>query len=84
MLEVIDPASQPKDRVLFGARVSVLDESGKRRIYRIVGIDEADPARGEISWISPLAKALLNRKVGDVAVFQSPKGSEDLEIVSIE
>src|SRR5271154_4316403 len=66
---IVDPATQAADRVLFGASVTIrkLDaEEGddRPRIYRIVGIDETDPARGEISWISPMARALLNARVG--------------------
>ncbi len=81
--EVVDPALQKGDRVLFGARVTIEDEQGVRKTYRIVGIDEAEPARGDVSWISPIAKALLNSRVGDVVSFRSPKGEEDLEIVSV-
>jgi transcription elongation factor GreB len=81
--EIVDPAKQSGDRILFGATVTVQDEEGRKRIYRIVGIDEADVARGHISWISPLAKALLNYKQGEVIVFRSPKGEEELEIVEV-
>ena len=81
--EVVDPAQQKGDRVLFGARVTIEDEEGVRKTYRIVGIDEADPARGDVSWISPIAKALLNARVGEVVLFRSPKGEEDLEVVAV-
>ncbi len=81
--EVVDPAQQKGDRVLFGARVTIEDEQGVRKTYRIVGIDEADPARGDVSWISPIAKALLNTRVGEVVSFRSPKGEEDLEVVAV-
>jgi len=81
--EIVDPSAQRKDRVLFGARVVVEDEQGRSRNYRIVGIDEANPAMGEVSWISPLAKALLNAQVGDVVTLRSPKGEEDLEVLEI-
>ncbi len=63
-IEVIDPAAQAGERVLFGARVTVRQEDGGERVYRIVGVDEADPARGQVSWVSPLAKALLGRRPG--------------------
>ncbi|NDD90583.1 transcription elongation factor GreB [bacterium] len=82
-VEVVDPAQQKGDRVLFGARVTVEDEAGSRKAYRIVGIDEADPANGDVSWISPIAKALLNSRVGDVVSFRSPKGEEELEVLSV-
>lgn len=81
--EVIDPSAQKSDRVLFGATVTVADESGAERVYQIVGVDESDPARGRVSWISPLAKALLGKKAGEVLTFRSPKGEEELEILSI-
>jgi transcription elongation factor GreB len=81
--EVIDPATQSSDRVLFGATVTVQDEEGKKRTYRIVGIDEAQPGEGQISWISPLAKALLNARKGDAILFRSPKGEEELEVLEI-
>src|SRR5471030_37635 len=51
--EIVDPATQSSNRVLFGARVTVKDEDDKSRTYRIVGIDETDVANGEVSWISP-------------------------------
>ena len=82
--EVVDPAQQVSDKVLFGATVTVGDEEGRSRTYRIVGIDEAEPARGAISWISPLARAVFNARVGDVVTLRSPKGEEDLEILRIE
>jgi transcription elongation GreA/GreB family factor len=55
----------PADRVLFGRTVTVEREDGRRQSFRIVGEDEADPARGSVSWVSPLARALLGRSVGD-------------------
>jgi transcription elongation factor GreB len=82
--EVVGLPTGAKDRVLFGAKVTVSDEEERQRAYRIVGVDEANPAQGSISWISPLANALLNKKVGDVLTFRSPKGEEELEIVRIE
>jgi len=82
--EVIDPVTQPADRVLFGATVTVKNEAGRARRYRIVGIDEADARRGLVSWRSPLAQALLDRAVGDAATLTTPAGDEELEIVAIE
>ncbi|OFZ22036.1 MAG: transcription elongation factor GreB [Bdellovibrionales bacterium GWB1_55_8] len=81
--QVVDPATQRADHVLFGATVTISDEEGRERTYRIVGIDEAEPAKGHVSWISPLAKALLNAKVGDSVVLRTPKGEEELEVLSI-
>lgn len=81
--EVVDPAARKSDRVLFGATVVVADEDGARTTYRIVGIDESDPSKKRVSWISPIARALLNARVGDVVTFRSPKGEEEIEIVEI-
>jgi transcription elongation factor GreB len=82
--EVVDPKSIKSDRVVFGATVTIRDESNQISVYKIVGIDELDPSRGFLSWISPVAKALLGKKVGDVATVIKPKGTEDLEIEKIE
>lgn len=80
---VVDPSAQKADRVLFGATVTVLDEQERKRVYRIVGIDETDVKRGHVSWISPIGKALLQGKVGDVITLHTPGGEEDLEIINI-
>jgi len=80
---IVDPSRQATDRVLFGATVTVADEDGNEKTWRIVGIDEADVSRGKISWISPLAKAVLNARTGDQVPFRSPKGEQELEIVRI-
>ena len=83
--EVIDPtARQETDRVFFGATVTLADERGKESTYTIVGIDETDVSRGRISWISPLARALLKRQEGDQFVFKAPGGDQLLEIVRVE
>lgn len=82
--EVVDPSSQKSERVLFGATVTVSDEDGKDHTYSIVGIDEANPAAGLISWISPIARALLNARQGDAVQFRSPKGDIELEVRRIE
>jgi transcription elongation factor GreB len=83
--EVVDPtARQPTDQVFFGATVTVCDEAGRESTYAIVGIDEADATRGRISWISPLARALLKRREGDEFVFQAPGGEQTLAILRVE
>jgi transcription elongation factor GreB len=82
--EVIDPATVHSGKVQFGATVTFQNESGQRKKVHIVGIDETDPARGKISWISPLAKSLLNQGPGDAPLFKSPKGEEELEILSVD
>jgi transcription elongation factor GreB len=82
---VVDPARQEStEMVFFGATVSVLDEDGAEVRYSIVGLDEADPGRNRISWISPLARALLKARIGDSIRFQAPGGLRELEIVDIE
>ena len=80
---VVDNAGKQHDRVYFGATVSVLDESGAERTVSIVGVDELDPARGRVSWISPIATALLKASVGDVVTLRTPRGVEELEVVAI-
>jgi transcription elongation factor GreB len=82
-IEVVDPAAQAGERVLFGATVTVRGEGGER-VYQIVGVDEADPAAGRISWIAPLAKALLGRKAGESAVLKLPDGQQRLQIIEVE
>lgn len=80
---IVDPALQSADRVLFGAQVTIEDEEERRRTFQIVGVDETDVRNGKISWISPIAKALLNAKVGEVVTLRTPKGEEDVEVISI-
>ncbi len=70
-LEAIDPLRQPKDRVLFGAAVTVSDGTEKNETWRIVGLDEIDLGRGWISWMAPLATALLEKRVGDIVFFMN-------------
>jgi transcription elongation factor GreB len=81
--QVVDNEGRSHDRVFFGATVTVLDESGAERTVSIVGVDEVDPAHGRVSWISPIAKALLKAAVGDTVTLRTPKGSEQLEVVEI-
>jgi len=88
--EVVDPANQQNlEQVFFGATVTVMhlgspgSDGAVDVTYRIVGIDEADPATGRISWISPLARALMKAREGDVVKFQSPAGLREIEIVEI-
>ena len=82
-LEIVDPARQPPGRALFGATITVRDEGGAERRYRLVGADEADPQRGDVSWLSPIARALLGTQVGDVVIARSPRGDEELEVVQV-
>ena len=82
--EVVDPALQKaRDRVFFGATVTYLDQREQERTVRIVGVDEARSDRGEISWTSPVARALLKGQMGDTVEVRTPTGPEPIEIVSI-
>jgi transcription elongation factor GreB len=82
--EVVDPAQRGAcDQVFFGATVTVCAEDGSERTYSIVGVDEADAGRGLISWVSPLARALLKARAADVVRVQLPGGMQELEIVEI-
>ena len=78
---VVPPPVAPEDRVRFGATVTVREGSGGESRYRIVGVDETDIDRGWVSWLSPIAKALLNARVGQRVRFKLPSGDEELEIV---
>lgn len=82
--EVIAPENQPQGRVLFGATVTVQDEYEKPHVYSIVGITESDASMGRISWLSPVAKSLLQGKVGDVVTVTTPLGQQEIEILKIE
>ena len=82
--EVVDPKMQKnKDRVFFGAKVTYANSAAEKKTVRIVGIDEARSEQGEISWSSPVAKALLKAEEGDVVEVRTPKGVERLEILKI-
>ena len=85
LIEVVDPTErEPTDRVFFGATVTVLDEEDTEKTYRIVGKDEVDAARGKVSYVSPIGRALLKAKIGDSVTFRSPKGEVDLEIKNVQ
>jgi len=87
--EVVDPARQKSlDRVFFGATVTYVDAEGglddEESTLRIVGIDEADAARGEVSWVSPIARAVMKAREGDVVALTTPKGTKKrIEVVKI-
>ena len=83
--EIVDPLRQgDNDQVFFGATVTIADADGVENIYTIVGIDEMDVSRGRISWISPLARALIKSREGDSIRFQSPMGIREIDIVAVE
>ena len=83
--EVVDSRGQDQDQdqVFFGATVSVRDSAGAVRDLAIVGMDEVDPSRGRVSWISPVARALLKARVGDSVSLRTPSGTEQLEVEEI-
>lgn len=81
---VVEPSAQPSDKVLFSATVSAEDEDGELQVFTIVGEDEADIAAHKVSWVSPLARALLGHKVGDSVTWRRPAGNMILEITKIE
>jgi transcription elongation GreA/GreB family factor len=80
---VVDSAGQPAGRVAFGTIVRVADEEDRQREFQIVGEDEADPDHGKVSWVSPLARALWDGRVGDPVTWRRPSGDVDLEIMEI-
>ena len=81
---VVDPADQENvEQVFFGATVTLCDLNGVELRYQIVGIDEANAGEGRISWISPLAKALLKAREGDTVKFMSPAGWREVDVVDI-
>ncbi|MCP5264907.1 MAG: transcription elongation factor GreB [Burkholderiaceae bacterium] len=83
--EVVDPAGQPnRDQVFFGATVHFLrNDAPDEETVTIVGIDEVDPLQGRVSWISPIARALLKARVGDVLSLRTPAGIDEIEVVEI-
>jgi len=82
--EVVDPAQQKnRDRVFFGATVTYANDRDEEKTVTIVGIDEADLSHGRISWISPVARALLKAQVGDVVEVRTPAGGDSLEVIDI-
>jgi transcription elongation factor GreB len=86
--EVVDPARQKnRDRVFFGATVTYVDADGglddEESTLRIVGIDEASSARGKVSWVSPIARALMKAGEGDVVTLRTPNGARRIEVVKI-
>ena len=80
----VDLAKQPRDKVAFGAVVTVEDDDGDKHDYQIVGEDEADPQNGKVSYVSPLARALDGAEVGDVITWKRPAGDQELEVVAIK
>jgi transcription elongation factor GreB len=82
--EVVDPARRARtDQIFFGATVTYANSKGEERTITIVGVDEVALDKGQVSWISPIAKALLKAEEGDVVKLRTPTGIEELEIVKV-
>ena len=82
--EVTDPSvHHGRDQVFFGATVRYAEESGLERTVTIMGIDEADSAQGQVSWISPIARALLKSREGDVVKLATPVGTQEIEVLQV-
>jgi transcription elongation factor GreB len=82
--EVTDPTvHHGNDQIFFGATVTYADDSGQERTIRIVGIDEADSSKGEVSWISPIARTLLKARIGDELKLVMPDRVGDIEVLAV-
>jgi len=82
--EVVDASRQTsRNQVFFGATVEYIDGEGETHTVTIVGVDEADPLRGYISWISPVARSITKAREGDVVTLRTPGGVDELEIVKV-
>ncbi|HVW64101.1 MAG TPA: transcription elongation factor GreB [Nitrosospira sp.] len=86
MAEIIDPAVPREDetRIFFGATVTFANQSGEEKTVSIVGVDEIDTARGYISWVSPVARALIKAREGEVVTLHAPAGIEELDILEVK
>ena len=80
--EIVNSSGRDTDQVFFGATVRVKGASGEKTVT-IVGVDEVDPAHGRVSWVSPIAKALLKARAGDRVTLRTPAGEEKLEILEV-
>ncbi len=80
--QVVDSAGRDTDQIFFGSTVKLKTKDGVRTVT-IVGVDEVDPAKGRVSWISPIAKALLKARAGDKVVLKTPAGPQELEILAV-
>ncbi|MCL2297433.1 MAG: transcription elongation factor GreB [Proteobacteria bacterium] len=82
---VVDPLERRDDseRIYFGATVDIVNDGGEERTVTIVGVDEFDPARNHISWVSPMATALLRSRVGDTVTLRTPAGLEEITIADV-
>jgi transcription elongation factor GreB len=80
--EVVHSSGRDTDQVFFGATVRIKGREGEKELT-IVGVDEVDPGHGRVSWVSPIAKALIKAREGDVVTLRSPAGEEQLEILEV-
>lgn len=80
----VDPATLPQDEVRFSAAVTLRDDAGRERRYRIVGVDEADPGLGRIAFVAPLARELIGKRLGDTVALRHQGAPADYEIVAID
>jgi transcription elongation factor GreB len=82
--EVVDPEQQQnRDQVFFGATVTYTNARGAETTVTIVGVDEADLARGQVSWVAPIARALIRAREGDLVQLHAPAGIEQIEVLAI-
>jgi transcription elongation factor GreB len=82
--EIVDPSvHHGSDQIFFGATVTYADEAGEGRTVTIYGIDEADSAQGQVSWISPIARALLKAREGEVVKLVTPSGVQEVEVLAV-
>ena len=84
LAEVVDPGvHHGSDQIFFGATVTYVTTSGEENTVTIVGVDEIDPLRGKISWISPVARTLIKARAGETVVLHTPAGEDELEILEV-
>jgi transcription elongation factor GreB len=82
--EVVDPSlHHGNEQIFFGATVRYANDRGEERTVRIMGVDEAESRRGDVSWISPVARALLKARIGDEVKLLTPRGAETLEVLEV-
>lgn len=82
--EVVTSPTGPAEKVHFGATVTVRENGETESRYRIVGVDETDLDRNWVSWLSPVARALMNARLGERVTFRAPRGPKEMEIIRIE
>ena len=81
---VVAPPPSDRGEIRFGARVKMRDADGALREIQIVGVDEADPGKGLVAFLAPLARALLGRRAGDMVTVRAPGGTDELEVLAVD